>query len=98
MLRRARKLVETRGEREIRLDKAHELPFLSFKTDRLSLAIDSTTDKLQIAIKSKGLFGARLIYYEDPWRLQDSIYKPGRYQEAVEIMRKAMLLEDIADV
>lgn len=97
MLRRARRLVENRGEREIRLDKAYDVPFKVFKTDRLSLAIDSRNDRLSVAMTFAGISGSWLIYYvAQPHN--ESIFRPEHYEKCAELMRSLMLLEDLANV
>ena len=97
MLKRARWLCENRGEREIRLDKAHEVPFRVFKTDRLSLSIEESADQVQIALKHEEKLGMWLIYYaaHPP---DESIFKPEHYEECAKLMRPLMVLDDLADV
>jgi len=98
MLNRARWLCDNRGEREIRLDKAHDVPFKAFRSDRLSLAIEVASDQVQVAMTFEWISVAWLIYYVEPWAPDESIFRTKHYQECVELMRGLMLLDDLADV
>jgi len=97
MLRRARQLCVTRGRRIVKVDKAYDVPYHAFKDDRLSVSIRESTNQVEVAMTLEWISGSWLIYYVDPYQPSESIFRPEHYEEAVELMRQMMILEDLAD-
>lgn len=97
MLKRARKLAETRGRRQ---DKGLHDWFLSCYVGRLYVEIREADDQVLVSLRNRGSApsGTWAVYYPELDFPAHSIYKPEFYQECVELMREAMILDDLADV
>lgn len=95
MLRRARHLAMTRGQR--RDVDLHDWMTV-FRQGRIHCAVREDDDKVMISLREESGRLCNWIYFIDMDRESDSLYKPECYEEATSLMRGMMVLDDLADV